>query len=194
MTDGELPGVFEQDAEAAIQVSDAGLKRISDLANQQMATEDEIQELNEQLGEKQKRLRQISEIDLPLAMEEVGLKEFSLIAGEKVSIYHGVKASIPKIKEMEAFAWLKYHRAGSLIKNQVIVTFSMKQDAFANKFIRDLRRRKIQPQGWENKKTVHPQSLTAFVRTQLEEGREIPLDLLGVFQYDQARITRPKNK
>jgi hypothetical protein len=44
----------------------------------------------------------------------------------------------------------------------------------------------------ESKEYVHSQTLSAFVREQIEAGRKIPMDLLGVFQYDEAKVTRKK--
>ena len=42
----------------------------------------------------------------------------------------------------------------------------------------------------EHKESVHAGTLTAFVKEQMGEGNNIPMDLLGVFEYSKTKITR----
>ena len=192
----DVDSMFAEDAvgeSSGVDFDEAKLKAVTILANRQIDLEDDVARLTNDLAEQQKKLKQVSEVDLPTAMKEIGLKDFSLATGEKIEIKHGLAASITKAHEVEAFSWLMKNRAGSLIKNQVVVSFGMKQDAMARKFLRDMARRKVRLE-YQQKKSVHPQSLAAFCRTQIEEGKEIPMDLLGVYEYDRAKVTRPKTK
>ena len=45
---------------------------------------------------------------------------------------------------------------------------------------------------YENRKSVHPSTLKAFVREQIEMGKELPLDLLGVHIGQRSEIRRQK--
>ena len=49
--------------------------------------------------------------------------------------------------------------------------------------------------GWTNfklKEAVHPQTLKAFVREQVETGKELPFDLFGVYIANKTKITNNK--
>ena len=43
----------------------------------------------------------------------------------------------------------------------------------------------------EAKYAVHPQTLGAWVREMLEEGEDIPIDILGVFRQRTAKVQVP---
>ena len=47
--------------------------------------------------------------------------------------------------------------------------------------------------GWTNyklKEAVHPQTLKAFVREQVEKGSDIPVSLFNIFSGFKAKITK----
>ena len=44
----------------------------------------------------------------------------------------------------------------------------------------------------DQKKEVHPQTLKAFVKEQLQKGQAVPMDLFGVFTGHRATIKRGK--
>ena len=43
---------------------------------------------------------------------------------------------------------------------------------------------------YENKKAVHPSTLKAFVKEQIERGKSLPLDILGVYVGQKSEIRR----
>ena len=45
---------------------------------------------------------------------------------------------------------------------------------------------------YENKKSVHPSTLKAFVREQIERGKILPLDLFGIHIGQRSEIRRQK--
>jgi hypothetical protein len=118
-------------------------------------------------------------------MFSLGLKSFTLDSGESVNVKHEVKASIPKANQMEAFHWLADNGGGSLVKNEVITSFKMGEGEKAEELIAFLTEKGFKP---ERKMNVHPQSLVAFIKERLEEGEDVPFDLLGVFTFDKALI------
>ena len=177
---------FEQ---KEIVVSDSDIKTISTLAGRQIKLEDEIIALEDRIKLLMKNLAVISSDLLPNAMNVAGIENFKLKTGQAIGIKRVIKASIPKQHLAKALSWLRRNKHGSLIKNEVTARFGRGEEGKAEKLLK-----LCQKQGYEvgRKESVHAQTLGAFVREQLEIGRDIPMDLLGVFQIDISKITRVK--
>lgn len=162
----------------AFDVDTSALKGISELATKQVRLEAELAQLEAQLKAKKEEHRQVSQIDIPEAMAEIGLSEFKLDTGHKVTVNPFYNCSIPKEQYDEAMDWLRDNGHGDLIKNTVAVDFGRGEDEAADNF-----KQSVENQGlsYSDKTGVHPQTLRAFVREQIESGQTLPLDLLGVF-------------
>lgn len=175
---------------ANVPVGDAALKRVSALAQKQQEIELWIERQKERLATAEDELRKIRELDLPEAMDEVGMSEFKLVDGSIVTVRPFFGASIPNDKKTQAFAWLDSHGFGDLIKSEVIAKFSRGEIDAARELAVNLK-----DQGYEaeSKESVHPQTLKAFVREQVESGAvAVPLDLFGAFVGRQTVVKKGK--
>jgi len=161
------------------------LSEISEIAEAMKNMQGFVADLENKLAINKERLRNIQETILPEAMQKVGLSEFKLSDGSKIVIKVLYKGSIPKGKEEIAFSWLKEHGHEDLIKNSISTSFGKGEEQRAEQCCNIL-----QEAGYDytNKKSVHPSTLKAFVREQIEAGRELPLDILGVFILTKAEI------
>lgn len=167
------------------EVDNFALTTISSLAKRQLELEQELARLEEDLKTKKEELRQISQIDLPEAMAEIGMSAFTLDGGAKVTVKPFYNCSIPKERYDEAMSWLRDNGHADLIKNTISVDFGKGEDDRAASFKTNLRE---QGTSYTDKTGVHPQTLRAFVREQVETGQPLPLDLLGVFIGQQTTI------
>lgn len=172
---------------------DSALKLVADLAQRQLDLEAAQLAAAAELKRVGDALRQVSEVDLPQAMTEVGLSEFKLVDGSAVAIETKTSASIPKARAAEAYAWLREHGHGDLIKRAVTVNFGRGEDELAAELLSFLSE-ELGEQPVKDAETVHAQTLGAFVRERLAEGDDLPGDLLGVFTLRRAVITRPKER
>jgi hypothetical protein len=161
------------------------LGEVSKLAKRQLELQKEVEELEKALEIKKKQLDSVQREDLPSLMSSLGLKSFTLDSGQSVNVKHEVKASIPKANQEEAFSWLTENGGGALIKNEITALFKMGEAEKADELLNLLT-----DQGFraERKKNVHPQSLVAFIKERLEEGEDVPFDLLGVFTFNKTVI------
>ena len=107
-----------------------------------------------------------------------GLSEFKLADGTKVTVQQFYSASIPKDKVDEAMQWLRDNGHGDLIKNTVSVAFGKGEDTLATDLKKYLG---ANGNSYEDKTGVHPQTLRAFAREQIEAGQNLPLDTLGIY-------------
>jgi Asp-tRNA(Asn)/Glu-tRNA(Gln) amidotransferase B subunit len=180
---------FEDIAQELSSVDEEGLSRVSKLANRQLRAERRVAELDADLKQAQRELREIANDQLPAAMLEYGIREFKLEDGSQISVKNFYSASIPKDRQEETFAWLIDHGFGDLIKNQVSVSFVRGQEENASALVQELEDRHMPT---SNRKWVEPMTLKAFTREQVEAGNELPFDLFQLFIGEQAKITKPK--
>lgn len=169
---------------------DNALSAITHKAQEQAQAEAEVARLEEELDEAKKKLREISWHELPKLMDDLGIPELTLDSGLVVKVGEDIRASIPKAHEAKAFAFLEENNQAGMIKRQFVIEFAREEETWANKFERDLKQRK-KPLNVKRKKSVPPQTLSAWVRKELEVGKELPLDLLGVFR---QRVSKVKMK
>jgi len=169
--------------------SDNGLSKISTLAAAYTDLDEEIKDAETRLKILKESARQIAEVQLPNAMAEVGVAKFTLTDGSEVTVKPFYSAKISDDKREECFTWLQDHGHEALIKEEVVLTFNRGEHEQAEEF-----KAQLEQQGMEfsGKMGVHSQTLTAFVKEQVESGAEFPLELFNVYIGQIAKIKRSK--
>ena len=172
-----------------INVSDDGIQTVSVLAEAQVELEEQIEEKNNELKVLKEKHRRISEEQLPEALKELGIAEFKLSDGTKVStsIYYSARIS-PDNKE-EAFKWLRENNFADLIKNTVSASFGRDEDETANELLNELNSKGLNT---TQKEWVEPMTLKAFVIEQVEKGADLPLETFNVYIGQKSKITKEK--
>lgn len=179
--------------------SDADLKRVTDLAVAQVKLAERIAKGEELLKTLNGDLKRLSEVDLPEAMNRIGMKMFQLKDGSVVEIATSVHASIPKDLVPTAHKFLEDHGNEGMIKRQIQILFGRGQTGWAKKFLADCAKRKL-PLDLKEKEWVDPQTLTAWARGNLKTVEAsggnleeiMPTALFGVFKRTYAKITEGK--
>lgn len=164
------------------------LKILNYLAVDQVAAEALVLSLQEQLDDAKETLRELCEQTLPKVMDEADLEVFKTRDGVEIKVAEMVRGSIPKATETEAFAWLEANEQGRLIKRQFVIEFGKDEERWATKFETDLRRRKREL-AVKRKKSVNPQTLQAFVRSLLADGKPFPMKTFGVYRQRFTKVT-----
>ncbi len=165
------------------------MSRIEGLAQEQLDAEAMVATLEERLAEAKAVARGIKEHGLPELLDSADLGESTITtpAGHIIKMGEAIRGSIPKGKEQPAFDWLEDNNNGRLIKRTFTIEFGKGDEVWADKFERDCARRK-RPLNLKRKQGVHPQTLQAFVRQQLDEGVAIPMDVFGVYRQRFASV------
>lgn len=179
-------------------------KAIGDLAVRQLQLTARLKEYEQLSKTISEELKKISEYDLPNAMAEAGMKEFTLLDGSKISIQRVYAASVKVADRPMAFQWMRERGHESLIKTEVNVPLGKGAHEAAEKIMAELQAQfpEYTPQLEES---VHWQTLRAFVKEQVEaeelaaqQGETVadplPREMLGVYIIDQAKITPKKEK
>ena len=164
--------------------ADGELSRLTQLAEEQAAAAAKVAELEAALEAARGDLRDIAERRVPELMDQIGVAEFKTASGLKIKIEETIRASIPKAVLPRACAWLREHGNAAMIKRAIAVEFGKGEDERADALYQEL----SATYEVDDKVSVHPSTLSAFVREKLREGEEVPLDLFGVHRQRVSKI------
>lgn len=176
-------------------VGDNILAVIAGVALEQKQAELEVARLEEALKAAKEALRSISEDRLPALMDDAKQTELVTTDGIKIKVKTTVRGSIPKGNSDPALKWLEDNGHANLIKRSFDIVFGKDDEAWAKKFQTDLDKRK-KKLNYKIERGVHPQTLQAFVRGQLEEGAidADGMQVLGVFEQRLTSLDYPEDK
>ncbi len=184
---------FEDMIDAAEELSSVdteGTKTLSGVVRQLEGVLSEVDQAEAHLKRlKQERLR-LSQDVIPSLMEEMDVNRIDVGEGEhkvSVSIKPFISASIPVENKERAYEWLRDHNCDDIIKNDVILSFGRREDDQASKLMLELENKGYHP---EAKTHIHSQTLKAFIRERVENGKPIDLELFGAFVGKTAEIKR----
>jgi hypothetical protein len=162
-------------------------EKLSALALEQKKAEALVAKKEKELEDAIAELNIIAKVQLPELMESLGSRKFTTKEGIEISLGEDIRANIPVSSSGEAFSWLEKEGHGNLIKREFKVLFGKEEEEWAKEF-EQLIAQSDMNLNVQVKRTVHPSTLSAFVREQLSGGNEIPLDLLGVSRQRQTKI------
>jgi hypothetical protein len=139
--------------------------QLTDLAEQQLKLEIELDALNRGVKEKKEELEKISKGQLPRAMSFLRMGSFSLISGQGITIKKNYFGSI-KDNEEDAIAYLKKYELDDIVKNVLTIEFPRGQEKMAAEAFDNLSK-----MGYdiEQKQSIHASTLKSFIKERMEE-------------------------
>jgi hypothetical protein len=173
-------------AEDVTAPSDQGLSKIAGLAELQLVLEQQVQEIEDRLKDKKEQLKKVQEFDLPEAMAEVGVASFTMANGCKVNVKPYYSGKIDEENCDACFGWLRDNEFGDLIKHELTIGLPKGEDEKAKELTATLRAMGL---GYKDKEGVHPSTLSAFIREQVEKGAAFPLETFKAYIGRKAKIT-----
>lgn len=180
----DLPKVPEE-------VQAATLERLTALAMESKELEQKIATATVALEELKGKNDKILMGHIPTIMKTLGMEEYKLTDGSKVTVKEDVKCGITEANKPVAFDWLREHEFDGIIKTGVTLSFGKGEQDQVKSALDVLREKGFDPSISEG---VHPQTLKSFVKEQLEAGTNLPLETFGVFEYKVAKIALPKTR
>lgn len=164
------------------------LKDIAAIAEKLFNAKAKVAEIEADLKEAQRVVRQLEEHDLPTAMEDIGLSEVKTESGLVVKVKNDLHAKKLTQAHGKALDWLRDNAQGGLIKTEVAVPFTAGSEDDADHLVERLSGEGI---ACAKAMSVHHSSLGAALRKMLEDGTEIP-DFMGAYQVTKASVTPAK--
>ena len=162
------------------------LDDMASLARALVDADSAVEDADQALKDAKERARVLREETIPSAMQELGLEELKLATGQKLSIKQEVYASIPASNKQAAFQWLNDNGFGGLIKIDVDASFGKGEQDAALALYQELTSRGLTASFDQG---VHAQTLKAFLKEQLSQGTNIPLDLFGARPVWTAKLS-----
>jgi len=166
---------------------DKNVRILAQLGENFKAKSDELELVKAQLVSLEEELKQITEKDIPDKLFELGMSSFILTDGTQITTRPEVYCGITQKHQESAFSWLRNNGYGDLIKNTVSLTFGKGEDALAKVAIEEITKLGRIP---EQKTSVHPQTLKAFIKELDEKGAPIPEDLFSIYRVNKARLKK----
>lgn len=165
---------------------DSELRRVRHLCSLAHKEHKRVEALEKELKLAKETLRSYTDEEIPAAMAEAGMTQLTLDNGVEIKVKDVIRGSIRKDREQEAFEWLEESGNGDLIKHTIVVQFGRGEDEKARDVLDMLLEQGYQP---SDTKKVHPQTLAAWAREQIEQGNEIPYELLGIYVGKTTKLT-----
>jgi len=137
---------------------------IAQKCNELLDIQKEVSELEDKLKKVKAAEIKLSENDIPNLMQQAGIQLLKLNDGSSVEVK-------------------PYYAA--IIKNNVTLTFGRSQDNEAKSLVDELRNKGHNVKQAEK---VEPMTLKGFVRDEIENGRNVPADLFGVYVATRTKI------
>jgi hypothetical protein len=150
----------------------------------------EIEKAEAELKERKSRLLHIRRVVLPELMITAQSVDFTLDSTRYV-LEQQVSGTLPKepVAKKKAIQWLEEHEADGLIKNEITLDFARSEHNVATDLYSSLQEQGFSP---VMEATVHPQTLLAFVRERLRNGKPMNEDdqkTLGVELFQIVKMT-----
>ena len=174
------------EAMSNIDISQDNIKSISDKCNDYNKLKKTIEQEEKKLSLLKNKARDLEERIIPEMMQEAGVSLLKLSDGSTVEVKPFYAAKIPESRVEEAFSWLRGKGFEDIIKNTVTASFNRGQDNEVSELIKVCEEHGF---NYNKKEKVEPMTLKAFVKEQVEGGKELPFDLFGVYIANKTKIT-----
>jgi hypothetical protein len=183
---GELtPEMLAADSEALKAIPKGEqLAVLGDLGATQLELEEKIAELEKELKAYQGKLDEVSEVKIPELMDILGIVEFKLTNGIKLSVkpYYSGKITSP-----EAIKWLEESGHEDIIKGSVTIPFPKGFDKESLRVFEAAA--KAIGLTADVREEVHSSTLRAWIREMVEGGQAFPRDLFNVYVGKRTKLS-----
>ena len=169
------------------------MQRLNTLVHEQLMAEEEVARAEDSLNRAKKKLARLSEYVIPDVMEEMGINEYKTNDGLTIKLKQAIRASISEVNRSDAFGWMTDHDHEAMIKTSIVIEKPALLDDFENADeLKEALQLVMDNLPSTENKSIHSNTLSAFVRDKLEGGEEIPLDTFSVFRQVTSVIKTSK--
>lgn len=161
------------------------LAQIAATARDIVEAREEVARREEALREANSHLRTLTEVVMVELMQEAGQTDIKTADGTRVTIAEVYRGQPKKENEAKAFQWLRDQGHGAILKNKITAELGRTEDEKAAAVMDSMREQGLQP---SCKASVHWATLCSLVKELLEDGEQVPLDILGVHVHKAAKV------
>ena len=175
--------------------SEDKLKAVAHWVNRQVALEDWVESLEEQLKQANKELENVRDSKLPDALAEAGCSRFDTSDGITVKLENVYYGSIPKDQEFEIYDWMAENGHEGIIESSVVIPLGKGGHTRAKEVADALLELSatLKIHNVKIAEAIHWATLRAWCKEQTEEGAELHPDI-KIHAVTRAKIKRPKHR
>ncbi len=162
------------------------LHRLASLVTSMQLHEERIDRMTKELADEKEQLRKLSMEEIPDLFDELGLSVVKLADGQSVEVRRSYAASITQKNWPQAKAWLEQNGHGAIISHDLTVKLKKGEEEQHVVIVEALDEAGL---SYKDKEHVHPQTLKAFAKEQMESGTDIPQDVFGIFPVRQTKVS-----
>lgn len=149
--------------------------------------EDKKGKLEEELKYVEQRIKDLSTRSIPDLMQTINLTELRLTDGRKIAVRPDIVASVSKERMPQVLEWLHAHNAQAIAKQKLMVDINNLTETERAALTQAVENLGARP---TIDASIHPSTLRAFVKEQLEQGTpDFPRELFGVHEGSKAVIS-----
>lgn len=179
------------EADAVVQTPADVLSTLAYWVQRIRQQQDAVARLEKELELTKSELNRLVLVDVPDAMQEVGLTEIKLTDGAVLAVKRDLKVNISEVNRAAAFAWLDEHGHGMAIRSEMTVDLRAMEAAEVES-IADVLRHDFEAEPVITQ-TIHNATLKSIVSGELEKGTTVP-SCISVHDFKKATIKEPKQK
>lgn len=172
------------------------MRRLNTLVLEAARLEMEEAKLEEQAKAIKQQLRTHKEKLLPELLAEMGMTSITTKEGIHVELKDEVRVSFPKSdqdKRRRAFAYLEATGDDGLIKREFVIQYGRGETSWAQEFSEKLVELNVAEHATvEEEWNIHHQTLLAYLKRQIKDGKPVPLEDFGAFVQSMAKIKLPE--
>jgi len=146
--------------------------------------------LEEQLKALGSKIQHVERHELIDMFDNAGISSITVDAdgnhppfiAKRATVYGG---KIPEERRIEALNWFESAGHGDLVKSVITIQYGMHEHAERLRVMKLLSDNHVE---YYTNESVHHSTLKAFIRTEIQQGHIIPMDLLGGYMFDEVKI------
>jgi hypothetical protein len=180
--------LFESIEKASQKTDNTELSGVITLSKKLVEQSKIVEDLTSALKEETKKLNKIQFEDLPELMNEIDMVSTEIEVDGKVfklSKSEKFYASVTRERKPFVIKWLRDNNHTGLIKNEIIAQVGKGKDNVAADVCAYIENAGLDVTREEN---IHTGSFKALVKDDIEKGKDVPLDELGVSRVIQASL------
>jgi hypothetical protein len=177
-----------EDIEIKKEVNSSELKTLTSFLSEAERIASLIEVKQEECKELEKNHNKIMSQLIPDLFDSIGLKQLKLSDGSVVTVSTKFVGTITKENQEKCFDYLRETNNDGIIKNDITIPCG-KQQELADEIVETLEDENIE---YNMKSYVHPQTLNAFIKEQIENGVDFPTELFSVFPVRNTKVQKSK--
>jgi len=182
--------VYDYGDDAKIEITPKTLEHLTGLAHRQEECEREVVRCEARLKDAQKALKEVSEYEIPKALDELGLQDFTTSDGLFIEVAESLRVSLPgreNENRAKAMDYLDTLGLGSIIKNTVSVQFGKGEEDAAKELVSELEEDERGLNVTQDM-NVHAATLKKNLKDLMEQGKEVDLSLFNGYISRASKI------